>query len=74
MSAAPETTSVEIMQRMANEGPWFALGNGPTFEDMIVTALLRNGSILCPDCRVPLSIREVSLGTLVDMLHSFVPE
>jgi hypothetical protein len=54
------------MERMKEEGPWFALANGGTFEDMIWGALLARGAIYCPECGKPVSVREPSLGSLLD--------
>jgi hypothetical protein len=49
---------------MIDEGPWFALAEGKTFEDMIFAALVRRGKIRCPECGKPVSIHEESLGEL----------
>ncbi|HZT83167.1 MAG TPA: hypothetical protein VFA26_23260 [Gemmataceae bacterium] len=63
-AAAPETPAAEIIDRMAEEGPWYALGDGETFEDMIFTALTSRGEIRCPECGEPVSVTEESLGQL----------
>jgi hypothetical protein len=60
--APPETPALEVLRRMMDDGPWFALGEGETFEDMIFTALTSRGSISCPDCLEPVSVSEESLG------------
>jgi hypothetical protein len=65
-AAAPETPMADVMERMKDEGPWFALANGDTFEDMVWAALLSRGAIYCPACGKPVSVREPSLGSLVD--------
>ncbi len=62
--AAPETPTDEVLRRMADEGPWFGLAPGRTFEDMIFTALARRGRILCPDCGEPVAVQESSFGDL----------
>jgi hypothetical protein len=49
---------------MIDEGPWFALADGKTFEDMIFAALMRRGKIRCPECGKPVAIQEESLGRL----------
>jgi hypothetical protein len=49
---------------MTEEGPWYALGDGETFEDMIFSALTARGAICCPDCGRPVSISEESLGKM----------
>jgi hypothetical protein len=65
--AGPRTPADEIIDRMRDEGPWYALANGDTFEDMICSALLYRGAIRCPDCYDPVLIREKTLGCLIDM-------
>jgi hypothetical protein len=62
--AAPETPAAEIIDRMTEEGPWYALGDGETFEDMIFAALTARGTIRCPQCGEPVSVSEESLGQL----------
>ncbi len=62
--AAPETPAEEILDRMAEVGPWYALGDGETFEDMIFSTLFACGSIRCSDCGEPVSVTEESLGQL----------
>jgi hypothetical protein len=47
---------------MLDEGPWYALGDGETFEDMIFTTLARDGNIFCPECGEPVAVSEESLG------------
>jgi hypothetical protein len=49
---------------MTEEGPWFGLAPGATFEDMIITALTRRGQILCPQCGEAVSVHEASFGEL----------
>lgn len=61
-SASPESPAAEVIDRMTQEGPWFALGDGETFEDMIFSALTVRGSIRCPECGTPVSVTEESLG------------
>jgi hypothetical protein len=60
--SAPDTPADEILDRMIDDGPWFALGEGETFEDMISAALLQRGRICCPECREPVWVGEASLG------------
>jgi hypothetical protein len=62
--APPEASMSEIMDRMTDEGPWFGLGEGETFEDMIFTALTERGAICCPDCGDPVHVSEESLGKM----------
>jgi hypothetical protein len=63
-SAAPETPAAEVLDRMADGGPWYALGDGETFEDMIFSTLFACGDIRCCDCGEPVSVNEESLGQL----------
>jgi hypothetical protein len=62
--APPETSAEEIIHRMTHEGPWYALGDGETFEDMIFSSLTRRGEIRCPDCGDAVSVSEESLSQL----------
>jgi len=69
--AAPETPADEVLDRMIDEGPWFALAEGKTFEDMLITALLRRGNIRCGECGRAVSIDEESLGRVSRKRFSF---
>ena len=71
-AASPDTPAAEIIDRMTEEGPWYALGDGETFEDMIFAALTARGAIRCPECGDPVSVSEESLGDLkMKMLASW---
>src|SRR5690349_4620967 len=50
-SAPAETAAAEVLERMTDDAPWFALAEGDTFEEMVFAALQRRGRILCPECR-----------------------
>jgi hypothetical protein len=63
-AAPPETPAGEVAERMALEGPWYALGDGETFEDMIFNTLTADGAIDCPECGEPVHVSEESLGQL----------
>ena len=63
-TAPPDTSAEEILRRMTDEGPWYGLGEGETFEDMIFSALTVRGAIYCPECREPVSVSEESLGRM----------
>ena len=54
--AAPELPADEVLDRMIDEGPWFALAGGETFEDMVFAAVTARGRILCPECGRSVSI------------------
>ena len=63
-AAAPDTPAAEVLERMACEGPWYALGDGETYEDMIFSTLFACGSIRCSECGEPADVTEQSLGQL----------
>jgi hypothetical protein len=63
-AAPPECGSSEVFERMFEDGPRYALGDGETFEDMIFTTLMDHGQISCPDCGEPAAVSEESLGQL----------
>ena len=52
----------DITDRMFDAGPWYALGDGETFEDMIFSSLTESGHIDCPECGEPVGVSEESLG------------
>jgi hypothetical protein len=55
---------------MLEEGPWYGLGDGETFEDMIFNALTSEGEIPCPECDEAVSVSEESLGKLAQEMLS----
>jgi hypothetical protein len=65
-SAPPDLPRDWVLHRMTEEGPWFALAEGATFEDMIFAALLTRGAIGCPECRELVGVREASMGGLLE--------
>jgi len=58
----PDATANEVTDRMFEDGPWYALGDGETFEDMIFATLTEDGDIHCPECGDPVAVSEESLG------------
>jgi hypothetical protein len=56
-SAAADTPADNILDRLIDDGPWYALAPGGTFEEMVRAALAERGRILCPECGKALSIR-----------------
>jgi DNA-directed RNA polymerase subunit RPC12/RpoP len=60
LSAAYDTAAEDILDVMTEEGPWFALGRGRTFEDMVQAALAARGRIRCPECGADVSVHEES--------------
>jgi hypothetical protein len=63
-AAEPETPAGEVLDRMAEGGPWYALGDGETYEDMIFSTLFACGAIRCGSCGQAVSVNEQSLGQL----------
>jgi len=62
--ADPDTPAAEVLDRMACDGPWYALGDGETFEDMIFSTVFAHGDIRCAECGGIASVSEESLGQL----------
>lgn len=70
--ASPETPGVEILNQMADHGPWLVLGDGETFEDMIFNTLLDSGSICCEECGEAMNVTEETLGQMtMELLGSW---
>jgi hypothetical protein len=65
-SAAADTPAAEVLDRMTDDAPWFALAEGETFEDMVFAALASRGRILCPECRGEILVGGESLGRMAD--------
>jgi len=62
--APPDAPADDILDRMAEEGPWYALGDGQTYEDMIFSTLFACGTIRCVECGESADVNEQSLGQL----------
>lgn len=62
--ASPEAPAQEVLHRMEEEGPWYALGDGETFEDMIFSTMFSCGHIRCVECGESVEVTEQSLGQL----------
>jgi hypothetical protein len=60
----PDAPAAEVLDRMGEEGPWYALGDGETFEDMIFSTLFASGTIRCTECGEAVSVTEQSLNRL----------
>ena len=58
----PRRVGERVTDRMFDQGPWYALGDGETFEDMIFTTLTSEGEIHCPECGDAVAVSEESLG------------
>jgi hypothetical protein len=63
-AASPETPAAQVLDQMTQQGPWYSLGDGETFEDMIFSTLFAAGSIRCCECGEAVSVTEESLGQL----------
>jgi hypothetical protein len=68
--APPEASANDVTDRMFEHGPWYALGDGETFEDMIFSTLTEQGEIHCPECGEPVSVSEESLGRFAQSMLS----
>jgi hypothetical protein len=53
---------------MTEDGPWFALASGATFQDMLVAALRARGRIRCPECG-----SAVAVGGKLPVRNSLAP-
>jgi hypothetical protein len=65
-AAPPDCPQDSVLDRLTDEGLWFALADGALFEDMIFAALLGRGMITCAECGTPTDVREVSIGQMLD--------
>lgn len=63
-TAEPDTPAGEVLDRMAETGPWYALGDGETYEDMIFSTLFSCGHIRCSSCGESACVREESLNRM----------
>ena len=63
-AASPEAPAADVLDRMADEGPWYALGDGETFEDSVAAHLTELGADRCPCCGEAATVSEESLGRL----------
>jgi hypothetical protein len=52
----------ELLARVHQEGPWCALGDGETIEDVLFAACTDWRDILCPACGKSVSVSEESVG------------
>ena len=51
-----------VLERVAREGPWSAVGDGATWEDHVSTALAAEESTRCPACGVQAMASEETLS------------
>lgn len=66
LSAPAETSEEDILRRMTDEGPWYALGAGDCFRNMIHTALEHRGRIVCPECRALVRVRIMGIAGAIE--------
>jgi hypothetical protein len=57
-----DSPAAAVLDRVAGEGPWSALGDGETTEDTISTALHGLDGIACPCCGGAASVTQQSLS------------
>jgi hypothetical protein len=55
------SATAAVLEQVATQGPWCALGDGETLEDKVYTDLLGHASICCTKCGGPVAPREESL-------------
>jgi hypothetical protein len=51
-----------VLERIRDQGPWVALGDGETLEDQLHNELTGNEDSWCPDCGNPIAFSEESLA------------
>jgi hypothetical protein len=61
---APKPGMVEIFRGLEEHGPWSALGDGETFEDLVYNTLTSAPETACPDCGGVATMGEGTLGKL----------
>jgi hypothetical protein len=60
----------DYSERTLENEPWYALGDGNTFEDSIYTTL--GDGVCCPACGVAVPVSEEQLGSMaMEMLAAF---
>jgi hypothetical protein len=52
------------LARLAEEGPWYAIGDGETWEDRIYFCLSGQEQVRCPDCGAGVEVSEEHLSEL----------
>jgi hypothetical protein len=60
----PDAPVQEALDRVADEGPWAALGDGETFEDKLYAALDSGETIHCLVCNASVRLSEEHLAQL----------
>lgn len=61
---SPNSPAAEIIERIVQEGPFSAVGDGETLEDRISAALEDHAPLCCPECGEIVQWSEENLGRL----------
>jgi hypothetical protein len=65
----PRSAVATALKGLEEAGPWSALGDGETVQDLLYNALASAEETDCPDCGVAAKVHE---GTLGDLTHSLL--
>ena len=60
----PAYLEAAALERLQEEGPWHALGDGETLEDRICSDLTEQAETGCPHCGSAVTVAEESLSAL----------
>jgi hypothetical protein len=60
----PSYLGAAALERIQEEGPWDALGDGQTFEDRLHSDFLDQSEACCPQCGHAVEVSEESLSAL----------
>jgi hypothetical protein len=66
-TASPESSAC-VVERMADQGAWLALGDGETSEDALAATLSDCGADRCPRCGTRANVSEDSLARIAQDL------
>jgi hypothetical protein len=61
---AADARTGAALERVADLGPWSAVGDGETLEDSLFQALTTDGEPHCPNCGLNVPIPEEQLANL----------
>jgi hypothetical protein len=57
-----DSPAAQVLEQMADLGPWTALGDGETLEDMLCATLVGRECHRCPQCGEAVPVTEESLS------------
>lgn len=60
----PNPRNASTLEMMDQHGPWYALGDGETLEDMMFNTFFSEDKVHCEDCGEPVDITQEGLGRL----------